>query len=446
MQWSMGVEELSGGLSTGKSEKFDLIVVGAGIIGLSSAYHLKDENPDLEIAVLDRAPAAGQGDTAKSAGAFRNMFTSEVNRLLAGTSIDFYGHVQKDLGFNLDLKYVGYLWLVTDGQSRRLEPVLDSMRKEGVQIKIWEKKELKDTIQGIGLEFTQSDEEARIIGAENVARGLQGIKCGIVSPDLVANFYEQEFRKMGGTIKYNTKVDSLLLEPVSKLDIPGEPLIWQHKKIVGVKTNAGNMLADKTVVSAGCWANELLEPLGIDARFKPKKRQIFALRGSRIEDLLNTKGFNEYGILPFTITPQAGVFIRPEPTERGFWVGAADELGRSFGFEEDPQPERNYYTYSMYPVLSKYFPHFKDVSPTNMWAGLYDVNTLDALPYLFEEEGAIVTGGLSGSGIMKADAVGRMIAALYDKKQSADLYGGRKIEVTRLGISNRNVGIEKFVL
>jgi glycine/D-amino acid oxidase-like deaminating enzyme len=440
------VKELSGGLSVSKSEKFDVVVVGAGITGLSSAYHLKDENPDLEITVLDKAPAAGQGDTAKSAGAFRNMFTSDVNRLLAGTSIDFYGHIQRDLGFNLDMKYAGYLWLLTEEQFRRLEGVLDSMRREGVQIKVWEKKELADMVNGMNLEFDQSDEEARIIGAENVARGLQGIKCGVLSPDLIANFYEQEFRKIGGIIRYNTKVDSLLLEPVNKLSIPGEPLIWQHKKIVGVKTNAGNMLADKTVVAAGCWANELLDPLGIDARFKPKKRQIFSLRGSRVEALLNTKGFNEYGILPFTITPRAGVFIRPEPTERGFWVGAADELGRSFKFEEEPQAEHDYYTYSMYPVLSKYFPHFRDVSPTNMWAGLYDVNTLDALPYLFEEESAIVVAGLSGSGIMKADAVGRMVTALYNKKESADLYGGKKIEVARLGIGNRNVGIERFVL
>lgn len=437
---------MSGGLSVGKNEKLDVIVVGAGIIGLSSAYHLKDENPDLEIAVLDKAPAAAQGDTAKSAGAFRNMFTSDVNRLLAGTSIDFYGHIQKDLGFNLEMKYAGYLWLLTEEQFRRLESVLDSMRREGVQIKVWEKKELADTVNGMNLEFDQSDEEARIIGAENVVRGLQGIKCGVVSPDLIANFYEQEFRKIGGIIRYNTKVDSLLLEPVNRLSIPGEPLIWQHKKIVGVKTNAGNMLADKTVVAAGCWANELLDPLGIDARFKPKKRQIFSLRGSRIEALLNTKGFNEYGILPFTITPRAGVFIRPEPTERGFWVGAADELGRSFRFEEEPQAERDYYTYSMYPILSKYFPHFRDVSPTNMWAGLYDVNTLDALPYLFEEEGAIVVAGLSGSGIMKADAVGRMVTALYNKKESADLYGGKEIDAARLGVSNRNVGIERFVL
>jgi FAD-dependent oxidoreductase domain-containing protein 1 len=442
----MDVKVLSSKSSVEKNEKFDVAVVGAGVIGLSSAYHVKSDNPDLNIVVLDQAAAAGQGDTAKSAGAFRNVFTSDVNRLLSDTSIDFYVHVQKDLGYNLDLKYAGYLWLLSDEQLGRLENTVDSMRSEGIQLRIWEKRDLKDMIGEINLDIGKNDEEARIIGAPNIVKGLQGIKCGTVSPDLIAGYYEHEFRKIGGSIRYNMRVDSLLLKPATELDIPGEPLIWQSKKIVGVKTSVGNLMANRVIVAAGCRANQLLDPLGIDARFKPKKRQIFSVRGSKVEALLNTKGFNEYDILPFTIMPHAGVFIRPEPAERGFWVGAADELGRAFKFEEDPQAERDYYTYSMYPVLSKYLPQFKDVSPTNMWAGLYDVNTLDAIPYLFEEEGMIAISGLSGSGIMKADAVGRMVAALYSGKEYAELYGGKKIEVARLGFQKRDVGVERFVL
>ena len=189
-----------------------------------------------------------------------------------------------------------------------------------------------------------------------------------------------------------------------------------------------------------------MDSVGIDSRIKPKKRQIFSLRSPKIEALLETKGFNEHDLMPFTILPRAGVLMRPERAERGFWVGAADELGRPFMFEEDPQPERDYYTYSIYPILSKYFPHFKDVTPTNMWAGQYDVNTLDANPYIFEEAGVIVAAGLSGSGIMKADAVGRTVAALYAKKEHAELYGGRKIKVSRLGVAERDAGLERFVL
>jgi len=430
----------------GKDEKFDVVVVGAGIIGLSCAYHLKSENPDLKVIVVDKAAAGGQGDTAKSAGAVRNVFTSEVNRLLADTSLEFYSHVQQDLGFNLDLSFVGYLWLLTDEEFRRLGGLVDSVKSEGVQVKIWEKADLRDMITGMNMDFTENDEEARVLGLGNIFKGLQGIKCGTVSPDLIVNFYEQEFRRAGGSIVYNTKIESLLLEPTSKLGILSEPLIWQDKKIVGVRTQGGNLYAETTVIATGRWTSQLLDSVGIDSRIKPKKRQIFSLRGPKIEALLTTKGFNEHNLMPFTILPRAGVLMRPERAERGFWVGAADELGRPFMFEEDPQAERDYYTYNIYPILSKYFPHFKDVPPTNMWAGQYDVNTMDANPYIFEEAGVIVAAGLSGSGIMKADAVGRIAAALHAGKEHAELYGGRKIKVSRLGVAERDVGIERFVL
>jgi len=430
----------------GKDEKFDIVVVGAGIIGLSCAYHIKSENPDLKVTVVDKEAAAGQGDTAKSAGAVRNVFTSEVNRLLADTSLAFYSHVQQNLGFNLDLSFVGYLWLLTDEEFRRLGGLVDSVKSEGVQVKIWERADLRDMITGMSMDFTESDEEARVLGLGSIFKGLQGIKCGTVSPDLIVNFYEQEFRKAEGLIMYNTKVESLLLEPTSKLGISGEPLIWQDKKIVGVRTQGGNLYAETTVIATGRWTSQLLDSVGIDCRIKPKKRQIFSLRSPKIEALLETKGFNEHNLMPFTILPRAGVLMRPERAERGFWVGAADELGRPFMFEEDPQAERDYYTYNIYPILSKYFPHFKDVTPTNMWAGQYDVNTMDANPYIFQEAGIIVAAGLSGSGIMKADAVGRIAAALYAGKEHAELYGGRKIKVSRLGVAERDVGIERFVL
>jgi glycine/D-amino acid oxidase-like deaminating enzyme len=71
---------------------------------------------------------------------------------------------------------------------------------------------------------------------------------------------------------------------------------------------------------------------------------------------------------------------------------------------------------------------------------------MDANPCIFQENGLLVVAGLSGSGIMKADAVGRVASALYDGREHATLYGGRKIEVRRLGVSERNVDPERFVL
>ncbi|MBD3172477.1 FAD-dependent oxidoreductase, partial [Candidatus Bathyarchaeota archaeon] len=70
----------------------EILVVGAGIMGLSTAYHLKKQDPDKDILVIDKYAGPGQGNSAKSEGGFRNMFTSKTNYLLADTSIDFFFH------------------------------------------------------------------------------------------------------------------------------------------------------------------------------------------------------------------------------------------------------------------------------------------------------------------------------------------------------------------
>ncbi|HEX9913912.1 MAG TPA: FAD-dependent oxidoreductase, partial [Candidatus Bathyarchaeia archaeon] len=68
----------------------DILVIGAGVLGLSSAYHMKLRDPTKKILVIDKFSGPGQGNSAKSEGGFRNIFTSETNYLLADTSIDAY--------------------------------------------------------------------------------------------------------------------------------------------------------------------------------------------------------------------------------------------------------------------------------------------------------------------------------------------------------------------
>ncbi|MFX1265244.1 MAG: FAD-binding oxidoreductase, partial [Promethearchaeota archaeon] len=66
-------------------------------------------------------------------------------------------------------------------------------------------------------------------------------------------------------------MESLLLEPIPKLDVPGEPFVWQNKKVNGVKTSEETLRADVVVLATGAWINELLDPIGMDSRTKAKK-------------------------------------------------------------------------------------------------------------------------------------------------------------------------------
>lgn len=431
-------------------DRFDVIVVGAGIVGLSCAYHLKLGRPEAEIVVLEKGDREATGDTSKSAGGLRNTFTSEVNYLLADSSLDFYRHVQKDLDFNLDLQPVGYLWLLSERQHKRLKSIIKSMANRGIQLKIRSREDLQQMLPGSSLRFSQEDAGARALGLEDVSVGLQGTKGGTIGPRLVAEFYKKKLDEMEVEIRFNTRVTSPIIEPARSLGLPGEPLLWQDKRITGIRTERGEVHAETTLIAVGRWANGLLDQTGIDSHIKTKKRQIFEVGGPEVASLLKTQGFNESGTLPVTILPRAGIFVRPvregAGKKAGFWIGAADNLGRPFAFEENPQPEREYFARSIRPVLSKYFPQFEGVEPRGMWAGEYDINTFDANPCIFEESGLIVVAGMSGSGIMKADAVGRITSALFDGRSHAELYGGREIRVSRLGVRERDVDHERFVL
>ncbi len=425
-------------------EHYDVLVVGAGVIGLSTAYHIKQNNPQLSILVIDRNAAPGQGDTAKSMAALRDTFTSDINRLLARSTIDFYRHVQSELGFNLNLDLVGYLWLLTKSQFDHYERIVKQMISQGIRLRVVERDELATQIPDLVLD--PKSDQSKMVGLECVHKAVLGLDCGIVAPELIVKFYENEFMKLGGESQFGTEVKSLCLAAKNPLGIPGEPFAWQDKTFKELETSNGTLSADTIVVAAGIRAPMLLDPLGIDCLVKPKKNQIFQVRGERAERLLRTKGFNEENTIPFTILPKGEVYFRPVPGERSFWVAAAAGIGVPFRLDEEPIADDSFYTYNIYPILSEYFPCFADLRPVNSWAGFYDVNSLDSSPIIARISNCILVTGMSGSGIMKADAVGRMAAAIFEGKEEVRLFGDRKISTSQLGLTNRAVPKEEFVI
>jgi len=426
------------------SKHYDVLVVGAGVIGLSIAYHIKQTHPDLSVLIVDRKPAPAQGDTAKSMAAVRDTFTSDVNRLLASSSIDFYRHVQTKLGFDLDLELIGYLWLLTDPQFKSFESVAPGLTEQGVRFRVLEPNELSGMVPDLVL--NPSSEQSKLMDLGSIYKAVLGSDCGTVAPDLIAKFFETEYRKLNGEFQFGVEAKTLRLVAKNSLDLPGEPYVWQDKSIAGIETANGPILADVTVIAAGARTAMLFDPIGIDCYMKPKKRQVFQLKGTSLDRLLNIKGFNEENTIPFTILPKGGVYFRPVRGERAFWVSVADDVGRAFSFEEEPAAEEAYFTMNIYPILSEYFPCFTNVRPSNSWAGFYDLNSLDGTPIVDKIDNCILATGMSGSGIMKADSIGRLAAAIYDGKNEATLFGDRTISTSRLGLTNRNVGQEQFVI
>jgi glycine/D-amino acid oxidase-like deaminating enzyme len=420
-------------------EKYDLIIVGAGITGLASAYHIKRENPDMSICILEKKPTYAQGNTGKSASAFRDLFTSDLSYKLTSSSISFYKHIQENIGFDLGMNFCGYLFLMNKN-NLDAESVTKVRKRTDTLILN------RDQISDLGINCTPNPEVAEIMGLNNIEGGLLGKNCGIIEPDLIASFYNQELEKMSVDMKYNTKVEKLNLEPAKKLVYPGEPFVWQDKTIESVNTNKGIIKATHYLLATDVWATELLDPIGIDSHIRPKKRQIFQVSGEKIKQMVNKNYKNEAGTFPFTIFPKPWIYFRPEPKSQSFWTTVTDDIGRDFYLEEDPQPEISFYNMNVLLVAQEYIPAIKDSKVTSSWAGYYSYNTIDGNYYIFNELNVTVATGSSGSGIMKGDAAGRIISALIAGKEKAILYNGLSVDTSDLGITNRKSPIEELII
>lgn len=417
-------------------------MIGAGVLGLSSALHLKRLNPDKSVLVVDRLGAPGQGNTSKSAGIFLNLFTTELNYLLADSTIDWLHHLQYDRSYHLSLTKYGYLYLLDGDRYEELKDSISVARGLGVELETFRREELENRIPDLVTEF--SSEERYLMSLNPIETGVLSLRCGSVDTDALSRSLEEEFLKMGGDVRYNTEVRGLSVAPERELGIHGEPFIWQDIHVNGADTNRGMIEAETTVVAAGVWSERLLAQIGFDPLMRPKKRVIFVFNDPRLEGLRDSRGFSEHDLLPFTQIPEIRAYLKVEPNEGSIWLGCADDFGRSYGLEDDPQPDRSLYSNNIYHALVRYLPCFRDVRPVNSWAGQRMVNSLDKTPVVAPAPGMIYVGSTTGYGITKCDALGRAVAAVYAGEDEAQLYGGRTIKTANLGIENRSVGKESF--
>ena len=421
--------------------KRDVLVIGAGILGLSSAYHIKRTNPNLKVTLIDQFSGPAQGNTAKCAGGYRNMLTTDTNLKLSESTIKWFRELQENRGFNLGFHNTGYLYLLSEPEFQKRKQSFSIMEKKGVQLEYNGKEDLKKKLPDLQLDH---DDEADLMGLKPIEIGVQGINCGVINADALAKVYETLFLRLGGETQYNTVATKLIHKPRRELGLPGEPFVWQSSGIKGAETSTGPIEANITVLATGAWSGRLLGAIGVDCNMRAKKRMIFVFDHQKLRRLRDAQGFNKYGKLPVVQLPDANVYFKADIQEDNIWLSVTEGLGRKYGLEDDPQPEERVYTENAYHGLVKYFPCFEDVRPVNMWAGQRAINSMDKQPIVAPFPGLIYVGAATGNGILKSDAIGRTVAALYNGEQKAVLFDGQTLRVSDLGITNRNVGLEKF--
>ena len=356
-----------------------VVVVGAGCIGASIAYHLARRGVK-DVRVLEKEPFAGAGSTAKAAGGVRAQFSTPLNVQISMMSIEDFEQFAKVMNCAPVFFQVGYLFLLAD------EARWSAFRQQA------------DMQRGLGLDVrTLTPAEAHTMVPELRVDDVLGAtfhaRDGLANPHEITQAFVAEARRLGARFEFGAAVTGIERE---------------GGRVVGVRTSAGRIPADWVVNAAGPQAAEVARFAGVELPVQPIRRHCFTTEPL---PFVHEK-------LPMIVDMKSGVYMHRE--SGGMLLGLANpEEPPGFDTSVNWDLLERVVEPAMYRV-----PALESAQVSNAWAGLYettpDHNAVLGPPAGLE--GLMLANGFSGHGLMHAPAVGRLISEwIVDGRPSLDL-------------------------
>lgn len=347
----------------------DVVVIGGGVMGVSTAYHLASAG--VERVVLVEKDTLGEGSTARAAGGVRAVFSDEINIALGKHSLDTFERFEQEFGQSIDLHQVGYLFLLDND-----DHVETFTRNAELQ-------------QAMGVDSRMiSAEEARrlspLIDTAGVQAALWSPRAGHCTPESVVQGYARRARAAGVTIVTGVAATGITME---------------GHEIRQVHTSAGTIATSSVVCAAGPWAKEVGAWAGVSLPVEPLRRQILITEA--VPDLAPDT--------PFTIDFSSSLYFHNEGL--GLLIGMSeDEDSWSFDTSRDSG-----WLPSLAEAMDKRVPSVTDVGIQSGWAGLYEM-TPDHNALIGRSRtvpGFLYACGFSGHGFLMGPAVGEVMRDLY---------------------------------
>jgi sarcosine oxidase subunit beta len=136
----------------GMRKRPDVVVVGAGIVGLSIAFHLVQRGAS--VTVFDRA-GIGAGASGVQPGGVRQQWGTRVNCLLARESMRFYADAREQLSIRVDpgFRACGYLFLAhSDRALARMRENVSLQNELGIRSQIVTPAEAAGLVPGLDVD------------------------------------------------------------------------------------------------------------------------------------------------------------------------------------------------------------------------------------------------------------------------------------------------------
>lgn len=363
----------------------DIIIVGGGVMGSSTAYSLRKIGFNGRIIVFEKDPIYEFSSTPRSAGGIRQLYTTAINIQISRYSLQFYQKFPSTMQidgepFEINFRQRGYLFL-------GLEQMMPALEKQ---------KSLQN-LYHVPSELLTTTDLLNIIPELNIKDLAGGLYChedGYLDPYSVMQGFKKNAQKM--EVEY-------ILEEV-------DTILTSQDKVTGVRLANGTEYHSPIVINcAGAWGVYLSEKIGIPLPIHPLKRQIFQFDTA-------TPLKKE---LPLTVDP-TGVYFRHEGNK--ILSGYSENVKPGIDFTVT----RSLFYDEIWPVLANRVKNFDTAKITSSWAGLYSFNTVDHNAIIGHHptmKGYYMALGFSGHGMQQAPAVGQGLAELIHlgKYENIDL-------------------------
>ena len=374
---------------------YDLVIVGAGIIGLSIAWQTARRS-NLKIAVLEKGAGVGEGSTGASSAVCRFRYSRDEVVTLAKDGIAAYQHWQDFTGLaapNAQFQNEGVLWLPGDDDDWA-ETQHRRMKSLGVATEVLTPAELRERFPAINPCGLAPDVEAGESHAcVEDARSFLEVDGGYMDPVSAAQDLVSACRAAGVDVRFNSGVSAV---------------VQRGGRVEGLKLLDGTELATPLMVNAaGPWCRDLYQAVGLHLPWDVRPVRIQVLHRDRPEALA--------GHIPVTVDMAGGIYFRTQNRGQQLIVSSVREEDER-EHVEDPdnytQVTDTDFELRNLHALHHRLPDLPYRGSVTGYCGLYTVNHDDVHPILGPTplEGFWVANGFSGHGFKLAPAIGSMMA------------------------------------
>ena len=365
----------------------DIVIVGAGIMGLAIAYNLAKRGVT-NIVVLDKSYLCG-GASGRNGGGVRAQWSSESNVRLMQESIRMCKDFANELKINVWFRQGGYLFLARTEDKRRSLEASGKIQKEC----------------GLRTEMLTPAEAQKIVPELDT----NGIVCATYNPDDGVVFpwpfvwgFAQAATKLGVRVATFTDVVGFRTEGNKIRAVQTRPSSPQ-----GTFGGPLEIRTEKVINCAGAWSPEVARLVGVELPNTPHRHEI-----------CSTEPLKPW-LKPLVADLTDGLYF--SQSTRGEIVGG---IGQSYVPHGLNQESSHAFLGKYARALTRTCPSLGDVKVLRQWAGCYDI-TPDANPVVGpvdEIENFFQASGFMGHGFMMAPVIGKLYAEELIEEKTSPLF------------------------